>query len=170
MAVHNRRKMFLLLLLRRRLLRKRERNRKRCCVRGINQKRKQKGEYFNLVREMKLSDHESFFKYFRMSPCLFEKLLCLVAPLIQKCDQKREPISPANIEIFSNRGFPSNNCFNYRLGHSTVNNIIPETCQALWVALAPVYIQCPSTPKLWADIAQEFWEKWNFPLCIGALD
>ena len=60
--------------------------------------------------------------------------------------------------------------FNYRLGHSTVNNIIPETCQALWAALAPVYIQCPSTPKLWADIAQEFWEKWNFPLCIGALD
>eukprot|EP00795_Rhopilema_esculentum_P016064 gene16064-7412_t len=31
----------------------------------------------------------------------------------------------------------------------------------------PTYVQCPSTPKEWKDIAQEFWEGWNFPLCIG---
>ena len=95
MAAFNRRRLLLLMLLRRRQLRIEEKYRKRFWVRPILQQRKQQGEYFNLVREMQLADHESFFKYFRMSPHLFENLLRLVAPMILKSDQKREPISPA---------------------------------------------------------------------------
>ena len=33
-----------------------------------------------------------------------------------------------------------------------------------------MYVFCPSTEKEWKEIAQEFWEKWNFPLCVGALN
>ncbi len=164
MAALNRRRILLLLLLRRRLARKREENRKRFWVRPINRKRKQEGEYYNLVREMQLSDHESFFKYFRMSPNLFEKLLCLVAPIIVKCEQKREPVSPAERLSVTLRYLATGDshqtiAFSYCLGHSTVNKIIPETCQAIWNALAPVYVECPSTPGAWQDIAQEFWKR-----------
>ena len=124
---------------------------------------------------MQLGDHESFFKYFRMSPTLFENLLAVVAPLILKSDEKREPVSPAErlsvILRYSSTGDSHQTiAFSYRLGHSTVNKIIAETCQAIWTALSPVYVKGPSTVAEWQDIAQEFWEKWNFPLCIGALD
>ena len=85
----------ILLLLRIRERRKKNRYRKRFWIRPILQRRKEQGEYFNLAREMQLADHESFFKYFRMSPTLFENLLAVVAPLILKSDEKREPVSPA---------------------------------------------------------------------------
>ena len=161
MAAFNRRRLLLLMLLRRQL-RMNGKYRKRFWVRPILQQRKQQGEYFNFVREMQMADHESFFKYFRMSPHLFENLLRLVAPMILKSDQKREPISPAERLSVTLRYLATGDshqtiAFSYRLGHSTVNKIIPETCQAIWTALAPVYVQCPSTPKEWEDIAQEFW-------------
>lgn len=31
-------------------------------------------------------------------------------------------------------------------------------------------MQCPSTLEEWKRVAQEFWNKWNFPNCLGALD
>ena len=95
MAAFNRRRLLILMLMRRGQLRRKDKYRKRFWVRPILQQRIQQGEYFNLVREMQLADHESSFKYCRMSPHLFENLLRLVAPMILKSDQKREPISPA---------------------------------------------------------------------------
>ena len=175
MAVLCRRKLLLLLLIRRRQLRTKLKYRKRFWVRPINRKRKQQGEYANLIREMQLGDHESFFKYFRMSPAVFESLFHLVAPLIIKSDPNRESIQPAERLAVTLRYLATGDshqtiAFNYRLGHSTVNKIIPDTCDAIWKALSPIYVNCPSTEKEWKEVAQEFWEKWNFPLCIGALD
>ena len=74
-----------------------------------------------------------------MSPHLFENLLRLVAPMILKSDQKREPISPAERLAVTLRYLATGDshqtiAFSYRLGHSTVNKIIPETCQAIWTA------------------------------------
>ena len=105
---------------------------------------------------MQLADHESFFKYFCMSPHLFENLLRLVAPMILKSDQKRKPISPAErlavtLRYLATGASHQTIAFSYRLGHSTVNKIIPETCHAIWTAHASVYIQSPSTPKEWKD-------------------
>ena len=175
MAATNRRRLLVLLLLRRRIQRRANKYKKRFWVRPILQKRKQQGEYANLVREMQLGDHESFFKYFRMSPATFEILLRLVAPKIIKSSEKREAVSPAERLSVTLRYLATGDshqtiAFSYRLGHSTVNRIIPETCLAIWEALSPVYVHCPSTTKEWEDVAKEFWEKWNFPLCIGALD
>ncbi|XP_046860906.1 protein ALP1-like [Xenia sp. Carnegie-2017] len=124
---------------------------------------------------MQLGDHESFFKYFRMSPIVFEKLLQLVTPLIIKSNQKREAILPAERLSVTLRYLATGDShqtisFSYRLGHSAVNKIVPETCLAIWKALSPIYVQCPSTTNEWEDVAKEFWEKWKFPLCIGALD
>ena len=48
-----------------------------------------------LVKDLRLHDELFFFKYFRMSPTIFEELLTWIAPYIQKQETKmREPISP----------------------------------------------------------------------------
>ena len=44
---------------------------------------------------MKLHDNPLFFTYFCMSPAKYEHLLAKVAPGLQKCSEKRDPICPS---------------------------------------------------------------------------
>ena len=64
-------------------------------VRKVYQERKCKGEFHCLIEEMKLHDHPLAFAYFRMSPAKYEHLLAKVAPWLQKCSEKRDPICPS---------------------------------------------------------------------------
>ena len=74
---------------------RRARVKKRVWVRKINMKRHERGEYHALIQEMRLSDSESFYKYFRMTPGRFDELLCTVDPTItRQTTNFRTPISP----------------------------------------------------------------------------
>lgn len=55
------------------------------------------------------------------------------------------------------------------MGHSTVSLIVMEACNAIIKHLLSEYIAIPTREK-WLTIANEFWTRWNFPNCIGALD
>ena len=49
-------------------------------------KRLQFGHYDQLLRELRMEDNSSFFKYMRMDPLMFEETLNRVNPRIQKSD------------------------------------------------------------------------------------
>ena len=73
-----------------------QRRKKKCWVREIYLDRPEKGEYQLMVKDVQLFDRDYFFRCFRMSPAVFEELLCLAAPHISKKVTKlREPISPS---------------------------------------------------------------------------
>jgi hypothetical protein len=55
------------------------------------------------------------------------------------------------------------------MGRSTALYIVRETCQALWSSLENEVLKLPDE-KEWLEVAKIFWEKWNFPNCLGALD
>lgn len=57
----------------------------------------------------------------------------------------------------------------YHVGKTTVHKIIRETCTVLWDELHPTVL-APPTPKKWLDIARQYYERWNMPNCIGAVD
>lgn len=59
--------------------------------------------------------------------------------------------------------------YNFRVGITTANNIISETCEALWLTLSPVYLKFPSEED-WLKIAADFRDKLNLPNCVGAGD
>lgn len=42
-------------------------------------------------------------------------------------------------------------------------------CNAIWKALQPNVLP-PMTEEKWSNIAEGFFEKWQFPNCIGAVD
>lgn len=59
--------------------------------------------------------------------------------------------------------------YNYRLGMSTVSEIIKSTSSAIWNILRTEYLKNP-TEEHWKSIAEGFDIKWNFPNCMGAVD
>lgn len=59
--------------------------------------------------------------------------------------------------------------FAFRISHSYISIIIRETLSAIYKSLVPIFIPSPTKEAL-TKKAEEFWERWNFPNCIGALD
>ncbi|XP_023235748.1 uncharacterized protein LOC111635122 [Centruroides sculpturatus] len=59
--------------------------------------------------------------------------------------------------------------WDYNIGKCTARKIILEVCTAIWEELKPTYMASSSYPE-WLQIANRFWEKWQFPLCLGAID
>lgn len=59
--------------------------------------------------------------------------------------------------------------FSFRLGCSTVREIVEEVCEVIWKTLRPIYMPKPNEED-WLRISREYKEIWNFPNCIGSLD
>ena len=57
----------------------------------------------------------------------------------------------------------------YRIGKSTVSDIIQETYEDIWEVLQPQILE-QSSQQDWIKIENEFFKKWNFPYCVGAID
>ncbi|KYN11014.1 hypothetical protein ALC57_16832, partial [Trachymyrmex cornetzi] len=57
----------------------------------------------------------------------------------------------------------------FRIGRSTVYIIVHEVCRALWLGLQPTFLPEPDKQR-WSKVAEGFFEKWQFPNCLGALD
>ena len=94
-AAVNKRRLLLLLLLLRRYRRRKMRQQRRTWVRRIFKSRDTKGEYHALISEMRLVDHESFYRYFHMTPQRFSQLQSLVGPSITRQDTHlRKAITP----------------------------------------------------------------------------
>lgn len=59
--------------------------------------------------------------------------------------------------------------FNFRLGFSTVREIVKEVCDAIWNRLGPI-VMPPPTEDTWKSIAAKYKTMWHFLNCIGAID
>ena len=59
--------------------------------------------------------------------------------------------------------------YNFRIGVLTARQIILDVCTAIWDALASIYLPVPSKIE-WHSTADDFFVRWNFPNCIGAID
>ena len=176
MAALNIRALLLLVIFRRRRKRLKNKYKKRFWVRKIFKERNQKGEYHLLVKDLRLFDHEFFFKNFRMLPEKFEQLLSYVAPMITKSSFRRECISADQRLCITLRYLVTGDAkatisSSYRVSSTTVGRIISETCEAIWIRLLEEgYLKCPTTPAEWKKIAQRFEKIWQFPNCVGAID
>lgn len=59
--------------------------------------------------------------------------------------------------------------FSFRISKTTVSNIVMEVCKTIWNALKCKHMPTP-TVDTFKKIALEFYEKWNFPNCVGSID
>lgn len=151
-------------------------NKKRMRVRKLFAERESKGEFHLLISDLKLFDHEYFFKYFRMSPTRYEELLRLVAPRIIKSNERRTPIGPSErlcvtLKYLVTGDAQCTIAASFRISPTAVGRIIKETSEALWDALLEhEFLKIPQTEEHWLQISEDFKRKWNFPRCLGAID
>ncbi|KAL2099402.1 hypothetical protein ACEWY4_005882 [Coilia grayii] len=143
-------------------------------VHDILKERKRHGEYHHLVQELRLDDGR-FKAYFRMSRQDFDNLLSIVGPTITKQDTNyRDSIGPAErlsicIRYLATGDSYRSIAFSYRVGFSTVVDIVPEVCEALWSCLVQDYMPFPKGEK-WRAIAEDFAMICGFPNCVVAID
>ena len=175
MAAANRKRLLLILLLVRRRRRRRRRQRQ-FWVRAIFQTRRTRGEFHSLVNEMRLGDHQSFYRYFHMSPQRFNHLLSSVGPTITlQTTNFRQPISAGERLAIAPRYLVTGDSmqtilFSYRVGHSTVCGNIDSTCDAIWNALCQKYLRRPSSQEEWKQLSVDYEQLWDLPHCVGAID
>lgn len=59
--------------------------------------------------------------------------------------------------------------FSYRMGHSTVYQIVRETLKIISENLMNELMPTP-TEEMWKNIANDFFRMWNFPDCLRAMN
>ncbi|KAL3248529.1 hypothetical protein MRX96_056437 [Rhipicephalus microplus] len=147
---HAARRKIILALLVRRLRRKRNRS---LYIRDIFDKRPEYGEYHHLVQDqLRHSDPEYHFKYFRMTKASFDKLLSLVYHRLVHPPTHRRPISPAErlavtLRFLATGGSMEDIALSFRMHASTVARILKETLPAIWDCLRPLVLARPSTQR-----------------------
>ena len=137
---------------------------------------RQPGDFDIFVNDLRATDREYHFHYTRMSKERFDHLLTLISPKITKQDTHLRPAKPASEKLYMTLQFLADGrsqiglSTSYRMGRSTVSEAISETCDAIYEALSPAYMQHPTTAQQWKAVAAQFEDKWNMPHCIGAVD
>ena len=145
-------------------------------VNDLWKERESKGHYHNLVQEMRLKDHSIHFNYLRMLPSTFDDLLHLVGPsLVKGTTNFRKPLPPelrvaVALRYLATGESQASLSYNYRIGRSTVCDILDEVPEKIWEALSPVAVRVPKSCEEWKRLADDFWNLWGFPLCLGAID
>uniref|UniRef100_A0A8C6SHY5 DDE Tnp4 domain-containing protein n=1 Tax=Neogobius melanostomus TaxID=47308 RepID=A0A8C6SHY5_9GOBI len=110
-----------------------------------------------------------------MSAEKMEELLSIIGPdLRRQCTTYRAAIEPKQRLAVGLRYLASGDsfvslAFSYRLGETTVRNSVYMVSKAIERIMMAQYLP-PPTEDTWREVAQRFWEKWNFPNCLGALD
>jgi hypothetical protein len=60
--------------------------------------------------------------------------------------------------------------FGFRVSVCAISSIVKETCSAIWEQLKTKVFPVDITEEYWLTVAKQFFNKWNFPNCIGAID
>ena len=111
------------------------------------QRRKQRGSFEMLFKELVSEDKQLFLNYLRMTPDLFSFLLNKITPIIAKKDSHlRESIAPgarleATLLFLANGMSYSSLRYSTRISVSSLSFIIPETCEAIYRVLKNEYLK-----------------------------
>ena len=142
----------------------------------INQARQDEGAWVLLMERFRREFPDKHHSCLRMSKENFDIIHQHVKPYIEKADtQLRKAIASDQrlcVTLFylaSGDSFKTLSLF-FRMGESTIRGIVYETSQAIWDSMSADHLKTPTTQREWINISKSFYQHWNFPNCVGAID
>ncbi|XP_037818972.1 putative nuclease HARBI1 [Lucilia sericata] len=60
--------------------------------------------------------------------------------------------------------------YGFRVSIPSISQLVPDTLNAIIKVLAKDYLKGCTTQAEWKRVADSFYRKWNFPMCLGAID
>ena len=154
----------------------RRRRRRQMWVRPWLLRRPLYGQYEKLMAELTAEDVGGFKNFMRMEPDLFHEVLARVGPRITKQDTFwRRALEPGLKLAITLRYLGTGNSYmslqyGFRVAFNTISILVIEVCQAIIDEYSAEVMQCPVTPEAWKEVANGFYNRWNFPHCVGAID
>ncbi|CAB4006040.1 Hypothetical predicted protein [Paramuricea clavata] len=121
-------------------------------------------------------DTAGFSEFMRMPYSKFTELVELISPIIARCDTiMREAISPGERLAICIRYLATGETFRslsfqFRIGRTTISEIVLDVCTAIFNELGKSHLQTPNSTEKWKEIAGLFLSRWNLPNNIGAID
>lgn len=94
--------------------------------------------------------------------------MCVCVCLFFNHKKNTEPFESCFRYLATGMSFRSM-AFSFRMGDTTIREVVYSTCNAMWESLRPLVMPEPNE-ELWKGIERRFCEKWNFPNAVGALD
>ncbi|XP_054259561.1 uncharacterized protein LOC128984283 [Macrosteles quadrilineatus] len=146
-----------------------------CWVREWVGRREEMGASSTIFLELAEEDPLEYKKFMRMSVMQFNHLLSLIEPTISKRDTVMRSAIPARTKLeVALRFLATGDSYQslglmFRLPANTISYFMPSVLKAIISALQD-YLKVPNTVEEWMKIQRNFEAKWNFPLCVGAID
>jgi len=139
-------------------------------------RREEKGAYYTIFKELAVEDTPGFAEFTRMPHAKFVELVNIIAPSITREDTHMRSAIPSGerlaltIRFLATGETFSSLSFQFRIGRTTIGEIVMEVCTAIIEFLQKDFLQSPNTAEAWNEIAQLFHSRWNIPNNIGAID
>ncbi|CAI6371138.1 unnamed protein product [Macrosiphum euphorbiae] len=170
----HRRKVLLVYLYMLHKKKRKQRSKPRWYIKPFLKERRVHGHCHCLTNEQQLSNSALYQNFMRMSSTTFEELTCIIGIKIKRIPSRPDVLSVGEILSATLRYLASGESmtsimFSFRIGQSTVSNLILQCCTVLWDTLSPKVLLMPDTNK-WAQLAKEFENKWQMPNCLGSID
>ncbi|XP_040205977.1 protein ANTAGONIST OF LIKE HETEROCHROMATIN PROTEIN 1-like [Rana temporaria] len=133
-----------------------------------------RGLFWVIYNDLRTHKKE-FFKYMRMSVESFDELLGLLSSHLEQQNKVyRKRVPPVVRLIIALRYLATGQSlaslhFHFMVGKRTTSYIIRDTCAVIWDVLKDEVLKKP-TKEEWSEISHLFWERYNFPNCLGAID
>jgi hypothetical protein len=128
------------------------------------------------LQELAAEDIAGYQNFLRMYPDVFNELVNKVSPLISRQNTNMRAAIPADLRLALTLRFLAtgdsymSHQYSFRVAANTIGKIVPETCRALYQVLKADFLQCPRTQDAWQEVINGFWERWQMPNTVGALD
>ena len=110
-------------------------------------RREERGIYNTLVRELRLEEELEYKKFLRMDPPTFDELLKLIEADITKQNTVMRDAIPASLKLAVTIRYLSTGAsyadlqYAFRVHKSTLSQIIPEVCEAIYLRLKDKYLK-----------------------------
>ncbi|XP_035673121.1 protein ALP1-like [Branchiostoma floridae] len=129
------------------------------------------------MAELRNEDPTAFHIFMRMPIAMYDELLERVTGrLTKKATFMRDPLDPGLKLALTIQHLVSGNTyasmkFSWRVPKCTISLVVREVCEAIIATYLDELMVCPTyTPNQWRQIADRFYQKWNFPHTCGAID